>query len=114
MLDAPVTHKLAMKKVHFESGSESKNYSSERDLNNLPVLSNTSSKEVSMLQINIVRVRAVTIKALLTVQGIRTKAVVDTGAEVTVMSEYLYNLIPDNQKPCLEKPKRGLVVAEAG
>ena len=67
-----------------------------------------------MLQINIERVRAVTIKALLTIQGIRTKAIVDTGAEVTVMSEYLYNLIPDDKKPCLEKPKRGLVVAEAG
>ena len=68
----------------------------------------------SDLQIIVDRVRAVTIKALLTVQGIQAKAIVDTGAEVTVLSERLYNIFPDNMKPKLQKAKRGLVVAEAG
>ena len=68
----------------------------------------------SDLQIIVDRVRAVTIKALLTVQGIQAKAIVDTGAEVTVLSERLYNIFPDNMKPKLQKAKRGLVVAEVG
>lgn len=70
--------------------------------------------EPDVLQIIIDRVRAVTIKTLLTVQGLQTKAIIDTGAEVTVLSERLYNLFPDSRKPKLQKAKRGLVVAEAG
>jgi hypothetical protein len=42
------------------------------------------------------------------------KAVVDTGAEVTVMSEATYFCIPEERRPCLCKAKRKLVVAEAG
>ena len=39
-----------------------------------------------VFQIIIDRVRAVTIRALLSIEGIFTKAFVDTGAEVTVLS----------------------------
>lgn len=38
----------------------------------------------------------------------------DTGAEVTVLSERLYNLFPEEKRPKLQEAKRGLVVAEAG
>ena len=67
-----------------------------------------------ILQIIIDRVRAVTIRTLLCVQGILTKAIADTGAEVTVLSERLYNMFPENKQPKLQKANRGLVVAEAG
>lgn len=72
------------------------------------------TEEFDDLQIIIERVRAVTIKTPLTVQGIQAKAIVDTGAEVTVLSEQLYNSFPVNLKPRLQKAKRGLIVAEAG
>ena len=38
----------------------------------------------------------------------------DTGAEVTVLSERLYNLFPGDKRPKLQEAIRGLVVAEAG
>ena len=38
----------------------------------------------------------------------------DTGAEVTVLSERLYNLFPEDKRPKVQEAKRGLVVAEAG
>ena len=71
-------------------------------------------EESDHLQITIDRVRAVTIKAPLTIQGTFTKGIIDTGAEVTVLSERLYNLIPKDKKPPLQKARRGLVVADAG
>jgi len=40
-------------------------------------------------------------------------AVIDTGAEVTVISDRLYESLPPNNKPVLTKAKRGLVVADA-
>ena len=64
------------------------------------------------LQIVVDRIRAVTIRTLL--QGILTKAIVATGAEVTILSERLYNLFPKEKRPKLQKAKRGLIVAEAG
>ena len=67
-----------------------------------------------ILQIVVDRVRAVTIRTLLSIQGILTKAIVDTGAEVTILSESLYNLFPKEKRPKLQKAKRGLIVAEAG
>ena len=51
---------------------------------------------------------------MISIQGIITKAIVDTGAEVTVLSERLYNLFPKDKRPKLTEAKRGLVVAEAG
>ena len=67
-----------------------------------------------ILQIVVDRVRAVTIRTFLSVQGIKTKAIVDTGAEVTVLSERLYKSLPQDKRPTLQKAKRGLIVAEAG
>ena len=77
-------------------------------------LSNTCISDEQTLQVIVDRVRAVTIKALMSVQGILTKAIVDTGAEVTLMSERVYNMFPEAKKPKLYKAKRSLVVAEAG
>lgn len=76
--------------------------------------SQTVETKPQVLQIVIDRVRAVTIRTLISIQGILTKAIVDTGAEVTVLSEKLYNLIPKDKRPKLHEAKRGLVVAEAG
>lgn len=77
-------------------------------------ISQTVETNQQVLQIVIDRVRAVTIRTLISIQGILTKAIVDTGAEVTVLSEKLYNLIPPDKRPKLHEAKRGLVVAEAG
>ena len=83
------------------------------DLETNDVQQSTVANE-RILQIIIDRVRAVTIWTLLCVQAILTKAIVDTGAEVTVLSERLYNMFPENKRPKLQKANRGLVVAEAG
>ena len=61
----------------------------------LPDTSNQSNtKECKDLKIIIEPVRAVTIKTPLTVQGLPTKAIVDTGAEMTVLSKQLYDSFP--------------------
>ena len=78
------------------------------------MLNQNNMKECEDLQIIIERVRAVTIKTPLSEQGLPTKAIVDTGAEVTVLSKQLYDSFPENVKPKLKMAKRGLVVAEAG
>ena len=59
------------------------------------------------------RAAAVTVKAPLLVMGKEVKAVIDTGAEVTVLSESLYNALPPDLKPELRKTSRGLVLAES-
>ena len=46
--------------------------------------------------------------------GKEVKAVIDTGAEVTVMSETAFLGIPKEQRPVRRSAKRTLVVAEAG
>lgn len=60
------------------------------------------------------RVHAVTIRAPVTIEGIEMNAVVDTGAEVTVMSERRFQEIPAEKQPLLRQTRRSLVVAEAG
>ena len=72
------------------------------------------SKGITEESIVIDRVTAATIKVPLVIGGIHSKAVIDTGAEVTVMSEALYTMIPENRRPELKKATRNLVVAEAG
>lgn len=60
------------------------------------------------------RVHAVTIRAPVTIEGIEINAVVDTGVEVTVMSERRFQEIPAEKHPLLRPDQRSLVVAEAG
>ena len=60
------------------------------------------------------RVRAVTIKVPIEINGLRRNAVIDTGAEVTVLKTELFYSIPENKRPKLQKPSRNLVVAEQG
>ncbi|VDI27017.1 Hypothetical predicted protein, partial [Mytilus galloprovincialis] len=55
-----------------------------------------------------------TITVPLVINKVETKAVIDTGAEVTVLSEELYSKIPKDMRPELKKATRNLVVAEAG
>ncbi|CAC5397869.1 unnamed protein product [Mytilus coruscus] len=70
--------------------------------------------DTAMVDVIIDRVRSVTLRAPLSIEGQKVKAVVDTGAEVTVMSESLFFKIPEAKRPSLQEAKRNLVVAEAG
>jgi hypothetical protein len=76
--------------------------------------SEEEGEEFKECQIDIDRIRSVTIRAPVCVAGLAVKAVVDTGAEVTVLSEEAYQAIPAESRPPLQQAKRGLVVAEAG
>ena len=60
------------------------------------------------------RVHAVSISAPLSVAQLGANAVIDTGAEVTVMSENYFDKLPSKNRPKLRPADRGLVVAEAG
>ena len=60
------------------------------------------------------RVKAATMKVLLVISELNTKAVIDTGAEVTALSEAFYFSIPENRRPKLKAATRNLVVAETG
>ncbi|CAG2199591.1 unnamed protein product [Mytilus edulis] len=75
-----------------------------------------SAEPSQAIEKNIVidRVRAATITVPLVINKVETKAVIDTGAEVTVLSEELYSKIPKDMRPELKKATRNLVVAEAG
>lgn len=77
-------------------------------------VSTSLEEDEHSFQVIINRVRAVTIKAPIKIQGMMTKAVIDTGAEVTVLSDRLYNEIPEECRPKLKKAKRRLTVADAG
>ena len=57
------------------------------------------------LQIVLNRVRTVTIKVPISINGTSAKAVVDTGAEVTVISYRVYDAIPEDKKPPLKEAK---------
>ena len=70
--------------------------------------------ELSDVDIVINSVRAVTLKVPVITNRQVVKAVVDTGADVSVMSEAAYFCIPEERRPSLRKAKRNLVVAEAG
>lgn len=74
-------------------------------------LPNETSKEKDVV---IDRVHAVTIRAPVTIEGIEMNAVVDTGVEVTVMSERRFQEIPAEKHPLLRQNPKSLVVAEAG
>ncbi|VDI32870.1 Hypothetical predicted protein [Mytilus galloprovincialis] len=72
------------------------------------------SRQQSSCVIQIDRVRSATIKVPISINGQVTKAVLDTGAEVTVLNSSLYFGIPEEKRPILKKATRNLVVAEAG
>lgn len=72
------------------------------------------SEENTEFEVIIDRVSAVTIKAPLSIGGQPVKAVIDTGAEVTVINESLLDRFSAETRPTLQKAKRSLVVAEAG
>ena len=60
------------------------------------------------------RTQAVSIKAPLTLGEMHTAAVIDTGAEVTVISDKYFNKIPVENRPKARPASRRLVVAEQG
>ncbi|CAC5399667.1 unnamed protein product [Mytilus coruscus] len=75
---------------------------------------NVDSRGQSSCDIKIDRVRSAAIKVPISINGQVTKAVLDTGAEVTVLNSSLYFGIPEEKRPLLKKATRKLVVAEAG
>ena len=62
--------------------------------------------------INKVCIQAVTVRVPITVCGISTMAVVDSGAEVTVLSDGFFSNIPEYNRPPLQKARLKLVVAD--
>lgn len=62
--------------------------------------------------ITVQRVQKVTLKIPLTVAGKELHAVVDTGAEVSVMSEKFYRALPNDCRPTLQPATVKLVVAD--
>ena len=74
---------------------------------------NRVQKEDSMEEIN-PSIRAVTIKVPIKVEDMNLLAVVDTGAEVTVMRDSLYRDLPLESRPEIKDARCGLVVADKG
>jgi predicted aspartyl protease len=52
--------------------------------------------------------------APISVEGLVVKAVIDTGAELTVISTSLFENTPEGNRPKLQESRRCLVVAEEG
>ncbi|CAC5399295.1 unnamed protein product [Mytilus coruscus] len=76
----------------------------------------TVDPSVDMTSVDVVidRVRAVTLRVPIVIEGDYLNAVIDTGAEVTVMSQEKFLKIPENRRPQIYRAERNLVVAEAG
>ena len=55
---------------------------------------------------------AVTIKVPVKVHGLNLMAVIDSGAEVSVMKKTRYHELPETTRPALQVPAVGLVVAD--
>ena len=72
------------------------------------------SDQMKDSDIHIDQVRSATIKVPIHVNGRLTKALLDTGAEVTVLDSHLYFGILEKVRPILKKATRNLIVAEAG
>ncbi|CAG2185545.1 unnamed protein product [Mytilus edulis] len=75
-----------------------------------------SAETISRIEENVIidRVTAASIADPVVINKIVTNTVIDTGAEVTVLSEKLYNQIPESKRPKLRRAARNLEVAEAG
>ena len=71
-------------------------------------------EEVENLHIDIDRLKVKTVRVPISVSGVSCFAVVDTGAEVSVLKNSIYEQIPEEVRPPLSQAKRKLVVAEAG
>ena len=71
-------------------------------------------EEVENLHINIDRLKVKTVRVPISVNGVSCFAVVDTGAELSVLKNSTYEQIPEEVRPPLSQAKRKLVVAEAG
>jgi len=90
---------------------------SNEQLESPSVITGSLAEELSEMtegSIVIDRVTAASITVPVVVNKVETKAVIDTGAEVTVLNEKLYYKIPDGVRPELKTATRNLVVAEAG
>ncbi|VDI11607.1 Hypothetical predicted protein [Mytilus galloprovincialis] len=75
-----------------------------------------SAETISRIEENVIidRVTAASIAVPVVINKIVTNTVIDTGAEVTVLSEKLYDQIPESKRPKLRRAARNLEVAEAG
>ncbi|VDI33689.1 Hypothetical predicted protein [Mytilus galloprovincialis] len=75
-----------------------------------------SAETISRIEENIIidRVTAASIAVPVVINKIVKNTVIDTGAEVTVLSEKLYDQIPESKRPKLRRAARNLEVAEAG
>ena len=62
--------------------------------------------------VNRININAVTIRALVSVEGQQVRAVVDSGAEVTIWSSQHYHSLPVDKRPTLTTPSVKLVVAD--
>ncbi|MCG8048562.1 MAG: retropepsin-like domain-containing protein, partial [Candidatus Thiodiazotropha endolucinida] len=79
-----------------------------------PELTNGLKLENECHHISIGQVKTKTVKVPIEISGICCSAVVDTGAEVSVLNQEIYEKLPRDLRPKLEKAKRRLVVAKAG
>ncbi|XP_071177580.1 uncharacterized protein [Mytilus edulis] len=75
-----------------------------------------SAETTSRIEENVIidRVTAASIAVPVVINKIVMNTVIDTGAEVTVLSEKLYDQIPESKRPKLRRAARKLEVAEAG
>ncbi len=58
------------------------------------------------------RIQGITVRVPLKICGVSVQAVIDTGAEVSILSEKVFQTIPRDRQPTLEKAPIGLVVAD--
>ncbi len=58
------------------------------------------------------QIRAVSMRAPVQIHGQHLQAVIDTGAEVTVINKKIFDELPEKDRPVIKRADRGLVVAE--
>ena len=80
--------------------------------NSVSTIKETTSEEDEYLYIN--RMKVKTVRVPVSIGGISCFAVVDTGAEATILNINIYEQIPEEVRPPLSQAKKKLVVAEAG
>ena len=80
--------------------------------NSVSTIKETISEEDEYLYVN--RLRVKTVRVPISIGGISCFAIVDTGAEATILNNSIYKQIPEEVRPPLSQAKKKLVVAEAG